>query len=106
MSKTAGSNGCNSCGDVPESEMLVVRDLNMKAPHKGGNQYARICPECGQRTFCSKTYFETTDDPYVIPAGDDEPVPIYDCPYDDCEGTLYGEVDECPDCEQEIIWEE
>jgi RNA polymerase subunit RPABC4/transcription elongation factor Spt4 len=101
------SNGC--C--VPESEMLVCRDLNLDYPWKGGNQYSRICPECGSRTFTAKSYWEMrVEDPdeqaYIIPQGDDtEPQPYFICPYGDCTGTFYGFPDECPECEREFEWE-
>jgi Zn finger protein HypA/HybF involved in hydrogenase expression len=91
---------------VPESEMLVVRDLNMQAPYKGGNQYARICPECQSRTFTSKRYWQTTSPRYIIPKGEDEPVAVFDCPYEDCEGEFREDErpDECPECGGELDW--
>lgn len=60
---------------VPESDMVIARDMNMDVPFKGGNQYARICPDCGSRTFTSKSYFKSVDDPYIIPKGESEPIP-------------------------------
>lgn len=96
------SEGC--C--VPEEEMMVVRDLNMNAPFKGGNQYCRICPECGKRTFCSKMYWKTADEQYVIPEGEEDPIQRFECPYPDCDGSFFGTVDECPECENEIMWED
>ena len=89
---------------VPESEMLVIRDLNMAAPYKGGNQYARICPECGSRMFTTKAYFESVGDPYVIPNGDDSPVRLFDCPFEECGGTIYEGEEACDDCDGEVDW--
>lgn len=90
---------------VPEEDMVIIRDLNMAAPYKGGNQYARICPECGSRTFTTKKYWKSVDDPYVIPNGEAKPVRLYDCPNPDCDhGTVYEGEPECDDCETEIEW--
>lgn len=91
---------------VPESDMMVVRDMNLSAPYKGGNQFARICPDCGTRKFTSRRYFETSDTKYVIPKGEDEPKEMFDCPYPDCDETFAGMMDECPECGQEIQWED
>lgn len=94
-------NGC--C--VDEAEMMVIRDLNMTAPHKGGNQYARICPECGSRQFTTKKYWESVDDPYVIPKGDKQPARLFACPYDECDdGTIYEGEEVCDDCGNEVEW--
>jgi len=89
---------------VPEAEMYVIRDLNMAAPYKGGNQYARICPECGSRQFTTKQYWESVDDPYVIPNGKSSPVRLFDCPHGECDGTIYVGEDECDDCGGEVEW--
>lgn len=89
---------------VPEAEMLVIRDLNMAAPYKGGNQYARICPECGSRQFTTKAYWENVSDPYVIPNGESQPVRLFDCPHDECDGTIYVGEDACEDCGGEVDW--
>lgn len=98
------TDGCKSCG-APEDDMLVVYDRNMDKPWSGGNPYSRICPECGSRTFAPKDLWKTQAVPYVIERGSDEPKPYYTCPYDDCDGQFVGEVDECPECERELIWE-
>lgn len=95
---------------VPEPEMQVCRDLNLDYPWKGGNQYSRICPECGSRTFTAKSYWEQrVEDPeqqaYVVPQGEEEPQPYFICPYEDCTGTFHGFPDECPECEQPFEWE-
>lgn len=95
---------------VPEDEMMVVRDLNLDYPWKGGNQYARICPDCGARTFTAKTYWVSrVEDPesqaHVIPQGEEEIKPYFTCPYEDCTGTFHGFPDECPECEQPFEWE-
>lgn len=90
---------------VPEEDMVIIRDLNMAAPYKGGNQYARICPDCGSRTFTTKKYWQSVDDPYVIPNGETTPVRLYGCPNPDCEdGTVFEGEDECDDCGTEIEW--
>jgi len=94
----------NGCCGLDESEIMVVRDLNMAAPHKGGNQFSRICPECGTRKFCTRRYWETNDEQYVIPNGEKEPVQLFDCPYPDCDGEIHEGLDECPDCGSEIEW--
>lgn len=96
---------------VPEEEMIVARDLNLDYPWKGGNQYCRICPECWSRTFTAKSYWEMRKSnpelpAHVIPRDGDKPVQLFDCPYDDCDGELHGQVEECEDCEREIHWQD
>ena len=101
-----GASGC--C--VPEAEMLVVRDRNMDYPWKGGNKYARICPQCGKRQFCAKSYWQQRyhgDDAvaYIIKKGEEgEPVPAYECPFGDCDGMLVDYPSECGRCEEPIEW--
>lgn len=95
---------------VPEDEMIVCRDLNLDYPWKGGNQYSRICPECGARTFTAKSYWVSrVEDPeqqaHVIPKDSDEPEPYFLCPYEGCDGRFHGYPDECPECEQPFEWE-
>lgn len=127
----AGSDGCHNCDDVGESEMLVVLDRNFEYPWKSGNKYARICPECGSRTFCPESYWESKDaDPedvaYVIEKAEDkedrEIRPRFRCPYtgefvedggEPCGEVFLGEPhsaeavgpDECPHCERELNWD-
>jgi hypothetical protein len=102
-----GASGC--C--VPESEMLVVRDRNMDYPWKGGNKYSRICPSCGHRQFCAKSYWmQRYHDPeataHVLRKGDDtEPLPAFECPFEDCTGMLVDFPDECGACNNPIEWE-
>ncbi len=91
---------------VPAGEMLAVRDLNKKPPWKCGNQYRTVCPECNATQFASKEYWKHAEVQYVIPRGEAGPVVLYDCPYEDCDGQLKGEMEECPECEQEILWED
>lgn len=91
---------------VPEDEMLVVRDLNLSVPYKGGNQYGIICPDCGSRKFTAKAYWEMADPQYVIEKGDDEPKPLFGCPHEECDGELVGMVEECGECGGEIEWED
>ena len=89
---------------VPEEEMTIVRDLNLAAPYKGGNQYARICPTCGARQFTTKKYWESVDEQYVIPSGESDPVRLYDCPNPECDDTIYDGEPECDACGVEIEW--
>lgn len=96
---------------VPEAEMYVVRDRNMDYPWVGGNKYARICPECGARQFCAKSYWlQRYRDPervaHIIKKGEDEPVVAFECVYEGCDGMLVDFPDECPECERAIEWEE
>lgn len=124
-----GQNGC--C--VPESEMLVVLDRNFEVPWKGGNKYARVCPECRSRTFCPASYWEArNDDPegvaYIIERGEDGgdgPAtirPNYQCPYteawadavdadvevcgEEFTGSPLGESppEQCPHCERALAF--
>lgn len=99
------SQGCDSC-DTPEEEMMVVYDRNKDYPWKEGNPYARQCPECGSKTFTSKSYWESQEVPHVIPKGEDEPLPLYQCPYPNCDGEFAGEQKACPECGGELIWED
>lgn len=94
--------GC-ACG-ASEEDLLVVYDRNFDYPWKGGNPYARLCPDCGSRTFTARSYWESQEVPYVIVKGGETPQPLYDCPYDDCDGSFLGTPSECPDCEQELLW--
>ena len=91
---------------VSAAEMMAVRDLNKKPPWKQGNQYRTVCPECNATQFASKEYWKHSTVQFVIPRGEAEPVILYTCPYDDCDGDLEGEMDECPECEREIEWED
>jgi hypothetical protein len=95
--------GCRSC-ETPESEMMVVFDRNKDFPWKQGNPYVRRCPECGSSKFTGRSYWETQEVPYVIPKGEDEPQPLYECPHTDCEETFLGVQDECP-ADHAIEWE-
>lgn len=110
--------GCpNGC--VPESEMLVTKDLNLDFPWKSGNKYARICPECGSRNFTTRTYWETVEVSFVIPREEEKPRPLYRCPYTEevvdegeepCGEEFVGPpLDEglpeaCPECERPLSY--
>lgn len=84
--------------------MMVTRDMNMAAPHKGGNQYARICPNCGTRKFTTKRYWQTHEEPYVIPNGESDPVRLFECPYPECDADIHEGMDECEACGGELEW--
>jgi hypothetical protein len=109
-----GQDGC--C--VPEGEMLVVRNLNLDYPWKGGNQYARVCPECESQTFTAKSYWQmrlSNDemDAHVVPKGEDERRLAFPCPYGasdefdiECDGFVWVGCDECESCGEDIEWED
>lgn len=112
--ESVGQDGC--C--VPETEMHVVRNLNLDYPWKGGNQYARVCPECESQTFTAKSYWqmrlESDELPcHVIPKGEDERKLAYPCPMpdydevgvDECDGVVWVGKDECDECGHAIEWE-
>lgn len=101
----AGTDYADGCC-VPESEIMVVRDLNLSAPYKGGNQFSRVCPDCGSRTFCTRRYWETSDDQYVIPNGESDIVPLDTCPWEDCSADVHGLMESCGSCDEAITWQD
>jgi hypothetical protein len=123
-----GADGCHNCGDVSEAEMMVAKDLNFAYAWKSGNKFARICPECGARTFTAGSYWESEEaDPtkvaWVIEKGDtkDDARPRFYCPYDEevvdeepCGERFLGAPhnadavgpEECPHCGRELQWED
>lgn len=99
------SGGCpNGC--VGEDNMMVVRDLNLDYPWKGGNQYKRMCPDCGSVQFTARTYWEMAEPKFVIQKGEDKPKPMFTCPWEDCDGELVGTPEECDECGNPLEWEE
>lgn len=98
--------GCDACEGVAEGDLLVVYNENFDFPWKSGNPFARVCPECGSQTFTAKAYWQSQEVPYIIPKGEDEPKPLFDCPYEGCGGEFLGTPDECPECERELLWED
>jgi rRNA maturation protein Nop10 len=85
-----------------------------ECPHCQGDIYgeADTCPECGEGIDWSedepdKQEPEPDDEELEDEDEDDEPEETYyDCPWPDCDGGFHGEVDACPDCGQELEWEE
>lgn len=100
MSTKRGQKTCD-CGN---GEFIFVKDLNLAKVWKSGNKFARICTDCGNRYFLGKAMWENATDQYVILDGEDEPVPIFDCPA--CEETVTGWPDSCPYCDVPYEWDE
>lgn len=100
MSTQRGQKTCD-CGS---EDFIFVKDLNLAKVWKAGNKYARICVECGNRYFLGKAMWEGARDQYVILDGEDQPVPIFDCPV--CEETVTGWPETCPYCDAEYHWDE
>lgn len=100
MSSKRGKKTCD-CGS---GEFIFVKDLNLAKVWKSGNKFARICTACGNRYFLGKAMWENATDQYVILDGEDEPVPIFDCPA--CEETVTGWPDSCPYCDVPYEWNE
>lgn len=104
-----GESAC-SCDDP---ELVVVYDKNMEKPYVSGNRYCRFCRNCGRRYFCKDTYWEQADEQWVIPMGEDEPIPgdQYEAEYDEnffncpeCGHPHFGEPDSCEQCEADYNW--
>lgn len=94
--KQACDCGCN--------EFHFTKDLNLDFAWKAGNKYCRICTDCGARYFLAKSMYEAVEDQYVIVAGEDDPVPSFDCPA--CDEPVTGTPNKCPFCDQEYVWGE
>jgi len=86
--------GCN--------EFYFCKDLNLEPVWKAGNKFCRVCADCGSRYFLAKSMYQQVSDRYIIPRGEDEPVPIFDCPR--CEETVTGLPNSCPYCDAEYEW--
>lgn len=87
------SGNCETCGE----EYVVVRDdEKAKSPHKQGNPYARYCPNCKRTRYCSKEYWESQEDQYVLPKGSDTPTHYFDCPK--CGEGNTGFPNACQNC--------
>lgn len=100
MSNSQHQTEC-SCGN---EHFVFVKDLNMAAVWKTGNKFCRICSECGNRFFLSKSIYHSARDQYVILKGEDTPTPIYDCPA--CDESVTGYPESCPYCDTEYGWSE
>lgn len=90
---------CDDCGN---GEFYFAKDLNLDKVWKAGNQFCRICTECGNRYFLSKAMYRAASDQYVILDGEDDPIPIFDCP--NCDEQVTGQPDSCPYCDVEYEW--
>lgn len=89
--------------DCGNDTFYFTKDQNLDKAWKVGNKYARICTDCGHRYFLAKSMWQDVSDQYVILDGEDEPIPIFDCPA--CAETVTGQPDECPYCDVEYRWE-
>lgn len=90
--------------DCGNESFLFTKDQNLDKAWKTGNKYVRICDDCGSRYFLAKSMYRQSDEQYVIPSGESSPIPIFDCPDDDCQKRVTGKPDECPYCGAEYIW--
>lgn len=88
--------------DCGNEEFYFCEDLNLDKAWKAGNKWCRICTDCGNRYFLSKTMYRAATDQYVILEGEDDPVPVFDCPR--CEKRVTGQPSECPYCDVEYHW--
>lgn len=101
-----GESAC-TCDDP---DLVVVNDRNMAAIYVPGNPYSRFCLYCGRRYFCSNSFWEQADEKYIIPKGDDEPIPaeeyddenFFECP--ECDHPHFGFPDECEACGVGFDW--
>lgn len=95
-----------------EPELVPVKDRNMAPSYVSGNPYSRYCLGCGRRYFCKDYVWESSDEKYVIPKGEEEPVPIeefddenfFECP--ECGAPHFGFPDSCGDCGVGYTWED
>jgi hypothetical protein len=95
-----------------DPELVAVMDRNMVPVYVSGNKYCRYCLGCGRRYFCKKTFWERAKEKWVIPQGDDDPVPVeefddenfFECP--ECDHPHFGYPDECENCSQPYGWDE
>jgi hypothetical protein len=105
--------GCD-CGDA---DIVAVSDRNMAPVYVPGNPYSRFCLNCGRRYFCSDTFWKDASEPYVIPKGEDEPIPLseygksdefdenaFQCPADGCDHPQFGKPAKCDACGTEYQW--
>lgn len=88
--------------DCGNDEFYFTKDLNLDKAWKAGNKFARICTECGNRYFLSKAMYQAASDQFVILDGEDDPIPIFDCPK--CGEQVTGQPDSCPYCDVEYQW--
>lgn len=101
-SQQSESDRHKSTCDCGNDEFLFCKDLNLDKVWKAGNQYCRVCTDCGNRFFLSESMYDAIDDKFVILDGEDEPIPIFDCPA--CEETVTGTPPQCPYCDVEYDW--
>lgn len=103
-----GKKGC-TCADP---ELVPVMDLKMRLPYVSGNAYSRFCLCCGRRYFCKKSFWEKANQKFVIPRGEDEPIPVeeyeeenfFECP--ECGKPQFGTPSECKECAVPYDWGE
>lgn len=96
-----------SCDDP---DLVVVRDRNMALPYVCGNPFSRYCTNCGRRYFCKESFWDNASEKWVIPNGDDEPIPIedydeenfFECP--ECDSPHFGFPDGC-ECGAKYQWD-
>lgn len=104
-----------SC-NCDEPDVVPVIDRNLAPTYISGNPYARLCRNCGQRHFCKGSFWEDSENKYVIPRaeGDEDPDPIpveeyedenyFECPK--CGKPRFGEPKKCEACGVEYEWED
>lgn len=90
--------------DCGNGEFYFCKDLNLDKAWKAGNMFCRICTECGNRYFLSQAMYQAASDQYVILDGEDEPIPVFECPA--CDEQVTGQPDTCPYCDVEYQWGE
>lgn len=113
---------------------IIAKDLSVTRSLVPGNPYCRYDTEDQTRKYCSKDLWDDADEKYIIPedskiprphefcesceqdsytvesAEREEPVcgrcgkPIFVCPAPECEETVYGEPDKCPECGASYKW--
>lgn len=103
-------NGC-TCSDP---DLVPVKDQKMSLPYVSGNPYSRYCRTCGRRYFCAKSFWERAKERFIIPQGEDDPVPAdeydgdeeyFECPDDGCHKPHFGQPDGCS-CGAEYVWDD
>lgn len=98
--------GC-TCDDP---DLVAAKDQNMSLPFVSGNPFSRFCRTCGRRYFCAKKFWEKATNRFIIPEGEDEPIPAedyedyFECPADGCSHPHIGTPDECGSCGAEYDW--
>lgn len=93
-----------------DPNLVTVNDRNMAPVYVSGNKYSRYCTGCGRRYFCKDTFWKNADQKFVIPDGEDEPIPVdeyedenfFECP--ECDEPHFGTPDECDACGAPYEW--